>query len=47
MYRWHLILKGKSHVSLHNYASRLNEIIKERKFPGIRIDIDVDPIRMV
>ncbi|MEK6690745.1 MAG: primosomal protein N' [Nitrospirota bacterium] len=47
MYRWHLILKGKSHVSLHNYASRLNETIKERKFPGIRIDIDVDPIRMV
>jgi len=46
-FRWHLIIKGKDTGSLHKYTSKLIETIKEKRFPEIKIEIDVDPLRMV
>lgn len=46
-FRWHIIIKGKNPALLHDYASRLLEVIKEKRVPGIKLEIDVDPVRMV
>lgn len=46
-FRWHLIIKGRSLPYLHDYTSRLIENIKEKRFPGVKIEIDMDPIKLV
>jgi primosomal protein N' (replication factor Y) len=46
-FRWHLIIKGKSLSSLRDYTARLIQALKERRFPGIKIEVDMDPVRMV
>lgn len=45
-YRYHMILKGRDLRSLHDYTSGLIKVIKERGFKDIKIDVDMDPVRI-
>lgn len=46
-FRWHLIVKGNDIPSLHKFTSDLIKMVKERKYKGIKSDVDVDPVKMV
>jgi primosomal protein N' (replication factor Y) len=44
-YRWHLTLKGENSESLHRLARRAMEHVPPKGTRGVRLHVDVDPIR--
>jgi primosomal protein N' (replication factor Y) len=47
-YRWQMLVKGKDHRILHQFAEKVIALIKPQiKISGVKLTVDVDPINLL